>query len=272
MTPAGCGRLLVVFALALLVLASCSIDGKDLPPAGMDRLPPQSDCATVPTEETDFDLTIESAIYRTAERVRVHLTPCVNALSQRVPALYLLHGAGADETQWPDVDILVAIDNAVSEGSFPPAVVIIPDAASAYGCIECTTELAEHLLGEVEPAVSAFAPIDADRRAIGGISRGGGLALRLAGLSPAQFVAVGAHSSISVPEDVLSAIAVNRLPVYLDAGSGDGLAPAAERMADVLASLGTAVEVTISDGDHDRVYWRSQATAYTDFYGRILAQ
>ena len=50
------------------------------------------------------------------------------------------------------------------------------------------------------------------------------------------------------------------------------LAPAAERMADVLASLGTAVEVTISDGDHDRVYWRSQATAYTEFYGRILAQ
>ena len=45
----------------------------------------------------------------------------------RFPVLYLLHGSGADETQWPAVGIACEADRLVQLGLIRPFVIVMPD-------------------------------------------------------------------------------------------------------------------------------------------------
>lgn len=161
--------------------------------------------------------------------------------------------------------------DAVGPGAAP--FIVIPDAAAAYSCSACdAAQLTAHLLDEIEPAVAHVAGIEMDpnRRAIGGISRGGGYALRIAGREPASFVAVGGHSSVPAGDEALDAIAASSMPVDLDVGTGDSLADGTVSMADHLERTDGDVTLAIGDGSHDRSYWRSHMFDYVSFYGGQL--
>jgi enterochelin esterase-like enzyme len=262
-------------AASVLGIVACAefgsaVTSSSVPPApSIATIPskPLTPCRTNATE--DHDLVVHSSVYQTDQRVKVHLTPCAAGSERPLPVLYLLHGAGADETQWPDVGASTAADAAVVHGSFPPAVIVIPDAKPAYTCTDCQADLTTHLLREIEPRLAAYARIDTGHRAIGGISRGGGLALSVAANHPDDFVAVGGHSPVDVPETELDVLAV-RLPVYLDVGRNDSLVGSAEQMAEHLKLRGGNVQLTVNRGGHDRPYWRAYTPAYLDFYGRYL--
>lgn len=221
-------------------------------------------------QPVDIVIEVPNAASGTTDRVSVHYTPCT--LDQPTPnaIVYLLHGASADETQWPDVNIFTAADEAVMDGTMPPSILVAPDAAFAYSCRDCADELLSHLLDEIEPMIERTAPVDTTRRAIGGISRGGGLALDVAGLAPNQFVAIGAHSSVRASDPALLAIAQAGLPVRFDVGEDDGLISASEDMAAFVQNTGGNAELVIGPGNHDRDYWRGQADAYIAFYGAHL--
>lgn len=222
------------------------------------------------SEPVDQTIKIDSAVYGEADVVSVHFTPCTLDQPNPNAIIYLLHGAGADQTQWPDVDAFTAADAAVLDGTMPPSVLVAPNAPRAYLCCVCGADLLTHLLDEVEPAIERLAPVDPARRAIGGISRGGGLALAVAGLAPTEFLAVGAHSSIAASDETLAAIATAHLPTRFDVGDHDSLRPASERMAATIEAGGGSAELDVSTGGHDRDYWRSQATAYIAFYAAHL--
>ncbi|MDE0803956.1 MAG: alpha/beta hydrolase-fold protein [Acidimicrobiales bacterium] len=222
------------------------------------------------SQPVDDDLVIPSAIYRGDQRVRVHFTPCTLDQPEPVAILYLLHGAGADETQWSDVGVFDAADTAVIRGDLAPTVIVLPDALPTFSCAECASNYRHHLLDEIEPRIAKLAPLDTARRAIGGISRGGGMALRVAGAHPGDFVAVGGHSSVDVPADTLAAVADARLPVRLDAGHDDSLLATSQQMARALESDGGDVELVESHGGHDRPYWRDHVTDYIAFYAEHL--
>lgn len=218
-------------------------------------------------EPSDQDLEIASTVYGSVDRVRVHLTPCARASADPLPVLYLLHGMGHDESHWIEVGAPDAADQAVLGGTFPPAVIVIPDAAPAYSCIDCGQELATHLLDEIEPQLSAIARVDPARRAIGGISYGGGLALGVAGARPDAFVAVGGHSPVEAPEEALVVLAVKHVPVYLDAGADDSLLDGTEEMAGILDAHCGDFTFTVNDGAHEEPYWRIHTPQYLEFYG-----
>lgn len=80
---------------------------------------------------------------------------------------------------------------------------------------------------EIEPRLADFARIDSNRRALGGISMGGGLALTVAAHHPEDFAAVGGHSPVQVDAPELALLA-GRMPIYLDAGRDDGFAESTE--------------------------------------------
>lgn len=222
------------------------------------------------SQPIDQVIEVDNATSGTTDRVSVHFTPCT--LDQPAPnaIVYLLHGASADETQWPDVDIFAAADKAVDNGSMPPAILVAPDAAFAYSCADCADDLLGHLINEIEPAIAQMAPVDVTRRAIGGISRGGGLALDVAGLAPSEFVAVGAHSPAGASQAALLVIADAGVPVRFDVGDHDGLVARTEEMASYIQSSGGDAELVVGTGNHDRDYWRSQADAYIAFYAAHL--
>ena len=261
-------------AASMLSIVACAgsattVASSSPPPTTAESVPsdPPGTCRSSVTK--NHDLVVPSTVYQTDQRVKVHLTPCASGSERALPVLYLLHGAGADETQWPDVGAFTAVDAAVMAGSFPPAVIVIPDAKPAYSCTDCQADLTTHLLNEIEPRLATYAQIDTGRRAIGGISRGGGLALSVAAHHPADFVAVGGHSPVDVPESDLDVLA-DHLPVYLDVGRNDSLVGSTEQMAEYLKLRGGNVQLTVNPGSHDRPYWRAHTPAYLDFYGRYL--
>lgn len=129
---------------------------------------------------------------------------------------------------------------------------------------------ATHLLTEIEPMVDKLAGVDTGRRAIGGISRGGGLALEIAGFEPRAFVAAGGHSAVPADTDALDGLAVERLPVFLDVGREDSLTDASTGMSERITEMGGDVELHVWDGGHNRLYWAAHTTDYLRFYGRYL--
>ena len=261
---------LAVAVAATLVTGACSGSTSDsskttVPTTG--SWPSSAPCRSGASE--DHDLVVPSKVYRSDDRVTVHVTPCVEATGRSVPVLYLLHGSGNDEHQWSDVGVLQAADRAVATGVFPPSVIVIPDAQGAYGCSDCEADLTTHLLTEIEPKLAAFADINPARRAIGGISAGGGLALTVAARHPEDFVAVGGHSPVSVGASDLDVLA-DRMAVYLDVGRDDAFVGSTEKMAQELEHRGAVVELAVNSGGHKDPYWNEHVADYLEFYGRYL--
>ena len=259
-----------IAVISTLTLGACtgqSSSSRPSTPPVTGPLPTSAPCRSSATE--DHDLVVHSAVYSSDDRVTVHLTPCVKQAGGPVPVLYLLHGAGNDERQWRDVGVLEAADRAVARGTFPPSVIVIPDAQGAYGCSDCQADLTTHLLGEIEPRLAAFAPIDTSRRAIGGISVGGGRALTVAAHHPQDFVAVGGHSPIAVDSANLNRLA-GQMPVYLDVGRDDSFARTTEQMTRELENRGATVELAVNPGAHEDPYWNDHVPEYIEFYGRYL--
>ena len=280
--PARSGRRRIAMAaIATLLLGACSGSSSG---SSSSRSSPSSTSPSAATPTTaswpatapcrsgaseDHDLVVPSKVYGGTDRVTVHLTPCVAQAGRPVPVLYLLHGAGNDEGQWRDVGVLAAADRAVADGTFPPSVIVIPNAQGAYSCSDCQANLTTHLLQEIEPKLSAFANIDTSHRAIGGISVGGGRALTVAAHHPNDFVAVGGHSPIPVKSAELDLLA-GRMPVYLDVGRDDSFASSTEKMARELEDHGATVELALNAGGHRDPYWHDHLTEYLEFYGRHL--
>jgi enterochelin esterase-like enzyme len=200
------------------------------------------------------------------QQVEVYLPACYDAdPARRYPVVYLLHGASADQTQWRDVGITAAADGLITAGHLPPLVIVMPDGGPAM-----PDSLAKDLVDGLIPWAEGTYHVsqDAAQRAVGGISRGGRVALAAAAAHPTMFAAVGGHSpAVDHGEDALAA-RLGKVPgaIRLDAGRSDSLRVGMQRFADEARSAGADVQVAVAPGAHDRAYWRSQASAYLHFY------
>ncbi len=173
-----------------------------------------------------------------------------------VPALavVLLHGAGADASQWIDIGLATAVRAAASAHP-TPLVAVAPD-------LNASTDVSALVLDAVLPAVEQrFHPHGA--AAISGISRGGGQALQTVLRAPRRFSSLGLHSPalptrLDVPRGTV--------PVFIDAGDDDPLRLPARRLADELQRIGVDITTQWSPGGHDRPYWRAHLPAYLAFH------
>lgn len=102
-------------------------------------------------------------------------------LSERYPVLYLLHGAGEDETGWPTQGMMYNIlDNLIDEGSAVPMIVVMDHGVAAIPGIESRnmfdfTAYEKLVIEELIPMVDSKYRTLADRehRGICGLSLGG---------------------------------------------------------------------------------------------------
>lgn len=132
----------------------------------------------------------------TDRKVVVYTPPNYETSTNRLPVLYLLHGAGSTETSWTERGKAhVILDNLIADGRLQPLVVVMPFGyafARAEGAVR--GDAAENkqqrqgfqrdLIEDVIPMIDATFRVYGDRehRAIAGLSLGGGQSLAI-GLS-----------------------------------------------------------------------------------------
>lgn len=215
-------------------------------------------------------LTMASAVLGSDQRYRVYLPAGYDQRGEaRYPVIYLLHGAGATEDQWDDVEVDAAATRLIAGGQIPPVILVLPAADTNRVSRRAGDPTLRYVLDELIPRIDAdFATLaDGRHRAIGGISRGGGYALQIAAAAPDRFTAVAGHSPANLPDaGGLATLAGSGLQIAIDVGNSDGLHGTALALADELENDGASPILRVWPGGHDRAYWRRHTEDYLRFY------
>jgi enterochelin esterase-like enzyme len=191
----------------LLLLLTCGTVVMAQTPAPPPTPPPYLQVRNVP-HGTVKSYEYKSKSLGTDRKVVVYTPPDYEKSTAQYPVLYLLHGAGSDETSWTQRgQAHVILDNLIADGKLKPLVVVMPFGfAAARGPGTARGDAAENkmqregftkdFLDDVIPMIESAFRVYADRdhRAIAGLSLGGAQALAL-GLSHTElFSRVAAFS------------------------------------------------------------------------------
>ncbi len=243
--------------------------GSSAPPATSISLPTTPSAPTCPaTFGQIVTMTIPSSIYGQSIPVDVYLPPCYAESAQPLTAIYLLHGAGADQTQWPDLNVQSQSDALIHNGS-RSFIVVMPG-----GEYRSQLDYAAFILKDVIPIIAQRYHVQIDRanQTIGGVSMGGYWALKIAFSHLQEFSAVGGYSPVvdqGQPDDPLelarSADDLQSLRIMLDVGDVDPLRVGAQQLAGQLDARSIPVAFSINPGAHNRAYWRLHTGDYLRF-------
>jgi len=254
----GIGRVLTALSLTMALAGSLAF-APSASPAAQGCEAPNGQLLSI---------SVGSLVYNAPVPVSVYLPPCYAESTAPVAAIYLLHGAHADETQWPDLRVQPEVDAAIARGA-RPFVVVMPGGEYAKG-----RDYEVFVLSDLLPAIESQFRVSAVRssRAIGGLSLGGYWALKIAFKHPELFAAVGGYSPLvsrGLGDDPLALASapngLNSLRIALDVGDGDPLRDESKLLARTLLAHGVAVSLTIQPGTHNRAYWRAHTAQYLDF-------
>ncbi len=203
------------------------------------------------------------------------------------PVVYLLHGFGDREEAWIDAGRANTIaDNLIAQGRIKPVIIVMPyghplpvessDYSKDYS-LRNTAAMQKDLIGEVIPLVERDYRADprAERRAIVGLSMGGGQALTIGLGNPAVFKWVGGFSSSAPGKDLEATFAdAIRDPtgrphlVWIAIGKDDSLLARNEVFHEWLQKQGIAHTWTVSDGAHEWPVWRSYLPQFLELIFR----
>lgn len=129
-----------------------------------------------------FDnLSMESKILDGERKYAVYLPPDYELSERSYPVLYLLHGAGDDQTGWIQFgEVLHITDKAIKEGKATPMIIVMPDANTGrrgyFNDIVDDWRYEDFFFNELMPHVEEKFRIKSEKRyrAIAGLSMGGG--------------------------------------------------------------------------------------------------
>jgi enterochelin esterase-like enzyme len=123
----------------------------------------------------------ESEILGGVRKYAVYLPPDYNASRRHYPCLYLLHGAGDDQTGWIQFgEVLRIADQAIASGKATPMVIIMPDANTGrrgyFNDVRGDWRYEDFFFDELIPEVERRYRIRSEKRyrAVAGLSMGGG--------------------------------------------------------------------------------------------------
>ena len=126
-------------------------------------------------------LTVESKILSAARQFAIYLPPDYESSQRSYPVLYLLHGAGDDQTGWVQFgEIRRIADEAIQNGSATPMIIVMPDADTGrrgyFNSIDGSWRYEDFFFEELMPYVETAYRIRRDKRyrAVAGLSMGGG--------------------------------------------------------------------------------------------------
>lgn len=202
----------------------------------------------------------------------IYLPPCYDS-GGNYPVLYLLHGQGMDDKYWIDLGVTAIADSAIRNGQ-TPFIMVFPYEERYLEEI-AKSKFPEVMLNDVIPWVDATYATCTQRvcRAIGGISRGGGWAIKLSMRNFDLFGTLGGHSyglmygDSNFVQIQLQTHTVADFPrMYLDRGDKDSLAPDIDYFVKILHANGISPEFHIFPGGHTKSYWSDHVQEYMNFY------
>ncbi len=216
----------------------------------------------------------ESYVTNSTRRMFVWTPPGYFSTNEKLPVLYLLHGGGDNDTNWPGQGKAGWIlDNLFAEGKIVPMVVVMPD-----GSIPVET-FAHDLATNIVPyVVSSFrAYNDADHRALAGLSMGGLEVLETIITYPDKFSYVNVMSSgwwASQPENYkkyeeLIQTAAPTLKstlkyfIFTCGGSADGATKNTPPTRDLFTKYGVESDYSEMEGGHTMYVWRHDLQSFS---------
>lgn len=126
------------------------------------------------------NLSLPSKILKMDRKYAVYLPPGYETSERNYPVLYLLHGAGDDQTGWVQFgEVLQLTDKAIAEGKSTAMIIVMPDANTGKrGYTNSATGdwlYEDFFFSELMPFVEKKFRIKTDKRyrAISGLSMGG---------------------------------------------------------------------------------------------------
>ncbi len=206
---------------------------------------------------------------------RVYLPPCYDFDdSTRYPVLYFLHGQSFNDDQWDRLGADEALDELIAEGEVQPFIIVMPK-ESNYMIDQWTSKYGPALAEELVPWIDAHYRTKAERkyRAIGGLSRGAAWAMRTGLIYWEAFGAIGGHSLAPFRGDFnespfwFQKIPEDQKPrIWIDVGTMDLIADAAQVFAGRLEDYGMPFEWHVFDGAHVESYWAGNVETYLRWY------
>jgi enterochelin esterase-like enzyme len=127
------------------------------------------------------NLSLKSEILKGDRKFAVYLPPDYETSERSYPVLYLLHGAGDDQTGWVQFgEVLRIADNTARQGISTPMIIVMPDANTGrrgyFNSPKGDWNYEDFFFKELMPHVEKEFRIKSERRyrAVAGLSMGGG--------------------------------------------------------------------------------------------------
>lgn len=127
------------------------------------------------------NLSLPSKILKMERKYAIYLPPDYETSQRSYPVLYLLHGAGDDQTGWVQFgEVLHIADKAIREGKATPMIIVMPDANTGqrgyYNDARNEWRYEDFFFEEFIPFVEKTWRIKKEKqyRAVAGLSMGGG--------------------------------------------------------------------------------------------------
>jgi enterochelin esterase-like enzyme len=219
-------------------------------------------------------------------KMDVYLPDGYDKATEKFPVIYMLHGAGADETAWVvKGGIQVTADQLINRGQLRKSVIVMPTTGPESWYTDSNADKAETAVVEdIIPYAEKHYKIRSDRagRSIGGLSMGGYGALNLSLSHPQLFCAAAVLSPAIYDPFPPPTSASRRTPQFSKDGKFDDAAwtkslyPA--RLPSYLDKK-TIVPMWIESGDQDRfgivlaaakLYWTLHSTQPNDVEYRVI--
>jgi enterochelin esterase-like enzyme len=138
-------------------------------------------CSFAQTGKVYDNLSMYSKILKSDRKFAVYLPAGYESSERSYPVLYLLHGAGDDQTGWVQFgEVLSIADKSVVDGKATPMIIVMPDANSGrrgyFNDIKGDWNYEDFFFKELMPYVEKKYRIKQEKRsrAIAGLSMGGG--------------------------------------------------------------------------------------------------
>ena len=127
------------------------------------------------------NLSLPSKILKGDRKYAIYLPPDYESSGRSYPVLYLLHGAGDDQTGWVQFgEVLSITDKAIAAGTATPMIIVMPDANTGrrgyFNDVKGDWNYEDFFFTELMPFIEKKykAKTDKRSRAIAGLSMGGG--------------------------------------------------------------------------------------------------
>jgi enterochelin esterase-like enzyme len=211
---------------------------------------------------------------RPSQDFRIYLPPCYDERTdQRYPVLYLLHGQTYTDDQWIRLGAVRAVEALIKSGASIPFIIVFPD--DHYWNLPPGPGFGRRLVENLVPYIDATYRTLPDRnhRAIGGMSRGAGWALRLGLTRWDLFGTIGLHSLAVLQKDAsqitgwLGEIPPSARPrVFMDIGDNDQGLEMAQVVESEFNDFSLTHEWHLYSGAHTEEYWSSHVEEYIQWY------